>query len=87
MSERRLFSVLFRTLGVLVALQGGGHVLWWITLVVWVWSYSSFERSVPLGAQELVYGLLVLLLGSIMIRWPERVVELAWFENAATSSD
>jgi hypothetical protein len=37
-----------------------------------------------LVAPNLMYGLLLMVLGSTMIRWPQWLVHLAWLENLPT---
>lgn len=78
MGEKQLFGVLVRTVGVLVFLEGGRSL--WVSFMVWVWRDTMLGHGFPpeFGTQDLVYGLLVLMLGFITIRWPEWIVRLAW---------
>ncbi len=81
MTEKQSFSVLVRALGVLVVLSGGR--IFWFTLINFVWPYAFPRGPEPFVAvQDLVYSLLVFVLGSTMIRYPEWVVRFAWPEKA-----
>jgi hypothetical protein len=85
MTEKQAFSVLVRALGVLVVLHGA-RVLW-IPFINWVWPYAFPRGPEPfVVVQDFVYSLVVLVLGSTMIRWPEWVVRFAWPEKAESSN-
>lgn len=84
MDEKRLFSVLVRWLGLVIFLEGVRA----LALDVMIWTTPArFGNSPPLfGGQEQVYVVVIVLLGLTMIRFPEWVVHITWFEKSPSSS-
>jgi hypothetical protein len=84
MNEKQMFSVLVRGVGLVVFLNGSRAL--WLSFMVWVWRDSMYRSVFPpeFGTQDLIYGLLVLVLGLTMIRWPGWLVNLAWLEKLPT---
>jgi hypothetical protein len=82
MSEKQVFGVLVRAIGVFVFLDG----LKTVWFAFWQWGI----RGTSAGAFDLLimgsslYGVLSVVLGAIMIRWPDWVVHLAWLERLPT---
>ena len=79
MTEKQLFSVLVRMAGVLVVLVGLKAVAQNALLYFWPPSYHGVEWP-----KEFLYCAVVLLLGTILVRWPNWVVHLAWLEELPT---
>jgi hypothetical protein len=85
MSEKQLFGVLVRGIGVLTFIDA--FRVFWIGCTQWVFPRTSAPVSIfflELVAPNLMYGLLLMVLGSTMIRWPQWLVHLAWLENLPT---
>jgi hypothetical protein len=78
-TEKQTFGVLIRALGVLVFLDGVRTL--WFALAQW-----ALFRQVTgaMTAPSLIYGLVVVMLGSTMIRWPQWLVHVAWLEKLPT---
>jgi len=76
-SDRQLFGVLVRVLGMSVIFA---HVrTYYETLMGWAWPVVALNGYVrPVDPQDVVYCLLVLTLGLIMVRAPEWVAQFAW---------
>jgi len=80
-NEKQLFRVSLRIMGVFVALSGGRAL--WLGFTTWVLQAETALTGNPgfppmFGRMDLVYGLLVVVLGFTMIRWPEWIERLAW---------
>ena len=73
MTEKQLFSVLVRMLGVLVVLVGLRCVAQ--DLIAYFW--DTYPLSMP-WSKEWLYCAIILVVGAILIRWPDCVVHLAW---------
>jgi hypothetical protein len=80
MTEKQLFSVLVRMLGVLVVLVGLRAVAQDLMIIVWPPTYSANVE----WSKEWLYCSTVLVLGAILVRWPDWVVHLAWLEKLPT---
>lgn len=81
-NEKQLFGVLVRAVGVLIFFDA--FRVFWIGCNQWVFPRTSAPVSVfflELVAPNLMYGLLVMVIGATMIRWPGWVVHLAWLER------
>lgn len=84
MNDKQLFGVLIRWLGVVVLLQGVRALA--VDVMIWTTPSRFGSRPPLLGGQEQIYVTLILVIGLIMIRWPEWVVQLAWFDKPAASN-
>jgi hypothetical protein len=83
MTEKQLFRVLVRAMGILVFMQGLAELH--VAGAQWVFMPDSQRHFViGLTAPNAVYGVVVLALGATMIRWPEWLVGLAWLERLPT---
>jgi hypothetical protein len=85
--EKQIFGLFVRMVGVLIFFEGGRSL--WFSLVVWVWrADTKLVGGFPpnFGTYDLVYGLLVLVLGFTTIRWPEWIVRLAWPKELESSN-
>jgi hypothetical protein len=81
MTEKQLFAVLVRAFGILIFLQGL-EILWFALSALAVPTQRDF--FLPVEAPRLVYGLVSMVVGGSMIRWPGWVVHLAWLERLPT---
>jgi hypothetical protein len=81
-SEKQLFGVLVRTIGVLVFLEGVRAFL--VDLLLWNWPGGFGNNPRLFGPLEWAYGPLVMLVGALITRWPGWVVYLAWLEKLPT---
>lgn len=83
MSEKQMFGVFVRALGVLVFVEG--LRVFWFAYAQWGIPATAI-RDVPLAAvaPSLLYGLFAMVLGTTMIRWPAWLVHLAWLEKLPT---
>jgi hypothetical protein len=82
-SEKKLFGVLVRAIGVLVFLEG--LTTSWFAFWQWGIRYTSVGMlAFELVGSSLVYGVLAVVLGATMTRWPDWVVHLAWLERLPT---
>ncbi len=81
MSEKQAFGVLVRAVGVLVFLDGLKAL--WFAFAEWVLP-SVREMPFALIAPSLIFGLGTITLGFAMIRWPQRLVHIAWMEKLPT---
>ena len=81
-NERQIFSVLVRAIGILVFIEGL-RVLWFAVAEC---IPATAVREMPLAvvAPSLLYGVLTMVLGLTMIRWPQWLVHLAWLERLPT---
>ena len=83
MSEKQMFGVLVRAVGVLVFLEG--LRTFWFAFAQWgIPATAIRDLTLAVEAPSLAYGLFAMLLGSTMIRWPEWLVHLAWLERLPT---
>ena len=85
MTEKQLFGVLVRGIGVITFIDG--FRVFWIGCTQWVFPPTSGPVSLffwDLVAPNLMYGPLLMVLGFTMIRWPQWLVHLAWLENLPT---
>jgi hypothetical protein len=83
MTEKQLFSVLVRAMGTLVFMQGLAEL--YVACAQWLFTPDSQRHFViAMAAPNVVYGIVVLVLGTTMIRWPEWLVYLAWMERLPT---
>jgi hypothetical protein len=80
-NEKQLFGVLVRAIGVLVVLDGAREFWFVLARVAFLEPESVFRYPV---SQDLLYGFVIIVLGSTMIRWPEWIVRLAWLERLPT---
>jgi len=86
MDEKQLFSVLVRAIGLAAIL----HALGTIVFQVSGWLLPAFSlRTAGLSAvgvigPSLICALVAVVLGAIMMRWPEWLVRLAWLEQLPT---
>ena len=82
MTEKQLFRVLVRAIGILVFMQGIGSL--YVGCVRW--AFAGFERPLVNGLTtlDLMYASVVLAVGATMVRWPDWVVRLAWLEKLPT---
>jgi hypothetical protein len=85
-SEKQLFSVLVRAVGIVVFLDGF-RVLWF-AVAAWLFPFTPEQRW-PFAMVEpnLAYGLLVVVLGAMMFRWPEWLLNLAWPPEPPSDQD
>jgi ABC-type transport system involved in cytochrome bd biosynthesis fused ATPase/permease subunit len=82
-SEKQLFGLLVRVLGVLVFLDG--LKVLWFTLTQWVFAGAALQAAgYTFATPTLAYGVLAMALGMTMTRWPEWLVRLAWLEKLPT---
>jgi hypothetical protein len=82
-SEKQMFGVLVRSVGVLVFLEG--LRVFWFAFAQWgIPATTTRDLTLAIVAPSLVYGLFAMLLGSTMIRWPQWLVHLAWLERLPT---
>lgn len=82
MSEKQLFSVLVRSIGVLVFMSGLSSL--YVTLAQWFESVIPQSLVEAAMAQNVIFFLVALILGAAMVRWPQWVVHLAWLERLPT---
>lgn len=85
MSEKQLFAVLVRGIGIITFIDA--FRVFWNGCISWMFPRTSAPVSVffwELVAPNLIYGLLLMVLGSTMIRWPQWLVHLAWLEKLPT---
>jgi hypothetical protein len=84
-NEKQLFGVLVRAMGVLTFMDA--FRIFWNGCIQWIFPRTSAPISVfflEMVAPNLSYGLLVMILGASMIRWPGWVVHLAWLDHLPT---
>lgn len=85
MSEKQLFSVLVRGVGVLVFMHGLSGL--YVALAQWEFEPAVTRTFVTaMLAPNVIYTLSALILGITMIRWPQWLVRLAWLERLPTIS-
>ena len=83
MNEKQAFSLLVRAIGILVFLDG--LKVFSTTLLQWEFQFlMPHDMPFAVVAPSLVYGLLAMLLGAVMTRWPCWLVRLAWLERLPT---
>jgi hypothetical protein len=82
MSEKQLFSVLVRGVGLLVFVHGVDA--FYLAVVEWYLNFGPPEYLPKVLASRVVYGFVAMLLGAIMTRWPQGLVQLAWLERLPT---
>jgi hypothetical protein len=79
MTEKQMFKVLVRWLGVIILLDGIRGIA--VDLMIWT-TPAQYGSSPPLlGGQEQVYLAVFILLGLMMIRFPEWIVYITWWEE------
>ena len=83
MTEKQLFGVLVRAMGILVFMEGLAQL--YVACAQWVFTPDA-QRHFVIGmtAPGVAYGLVVIVLGATMIRWPQWLVYLAWLERLPT---
>jgi hypothetical protein len=81
-NEKQLFGVLVRAMGVLFLIDGFRTL--WLISAQWAFGTRPQEFFLELTAPNLLYGLLLIVLASTMIRWPGWVVTLAWLDHLPT---
>jgi hypothetical protein len=81
LSEKQFFSVLVRALGVLVVLTGARQL--WFVLTRFAYPASVFRYPV---SQDVIYAFVVIVLGLIMMRWPQWIVRFAWGQEPESSN-
>lgn len=83
MTEKQLFRVLVRAMGILVFMQGLAAL--YVACAQWLFTPDSQRHFfIAMTAPNVLYGVAVLILGATMIRWPEWLVYLAWLERLPT---
>ena len=83
MSEKQMFGVLVRALGALAFLEG--LRVFWFAFAQWAIPPTAIRNlTFAVVAPSLTYGLFAMALGSVMIRWPQWLVHLAWLETLPT---
>ncbi len=83
MSEKQIFSVLVRAIGILVFVEGL-RVLWFAVAECCIPATAVREMPLAVAAPSLLYGVFTMVLGLTMIRWPQWLVHLAWLERLPT---
>jgi len=82
-NEKQLFGVFVRAIGILVFMTG--LQVFWLTSAQWLFPRPFGDNFfLDLVAPSMIYGLLAMVLGAAMVRWPQWVVHLAWLEKLPT---
>lgn len=85
MSDKQMFKVLVRWLGIIIFLSGVQGLV--ADLAIWT-SAARYGALPPFsGYQEIIYVGVIILLGLVMIRFPEWIVQITWFEAKESSED
>jgi hypothetical protein len=82
MSEKQLFSVMVRGVGLLVFVHG--LAAFYLAIVERYLDFGPPQYIPEVLASRVVYGVVAMVLGAIMIRWPQGLVQLAWLERLPT---
>jgi hypothetical protein len=82
-NEKQLFGVLARAVGLLIFVDG--FRFFWVACTQWIFP-RNFEGSffLELIAPNLTYGLLVMTVAVVLIRWPAWAIRLAWLDHWPT---
>jgi len=80
MTEKQVFGLIVRGLGVLVILDGARQA--WFLIMRFAYPPSVFHYPFSL---DLLYAVVVLMVGLALMRSPEMIVRLAWSEESESS--
>ena len=81
MTEKQIFSIFVRALGVLVVLDGLRQLWYVFARLLWTDGHYLYPFS-----QDLTYTLIVLAVGATIIRQPDWFVRIAWPPESKTSN-
>ena len=86
MTEKQLYGVLIRTVGVILRALSALYMLPWLLLMfAQVSGPCNVDPRLSI-AENLLYALGLLIIGSLMVRLPELIVRISWYETPAPAS-